>query len=63
MFDFVTGRAQSCDGVSRRDFLRVGGLAALGLSLSGFLKLQHAAAVAAAGHYTIDGRSRRLAAV
>jgi hypothetical protein len=34
MFDVVMGRGQArCDGVSRRDFLRVGGLGALGLSL------------------------------
>jgi hypothetical protein len=44
MFDLFTGRSRSCDGFSRRDFLRVGGLAALGLALPGFLKLQHALA-------------------
>jgi hypothetical protein len=34
MFDVLMGRGQPrCDGVSRRDFLRVGGLGALGLSL------------------------------
>ena len=31
-----------CDGVSRRDFLRVGGLAALGLGLGDFFHLQRA---------------------
>jgi len=33
MFDVPMGRTRLCDGVSRRDFLRVGGLAMLGLSL------------------------------
>ena len=31
-----------CDGVSRRDFLRIGGLAALGLGLGDFFHLQRA---------------------
>ncbi len=31
-----------CDGISRRDFLRVGGLAALGLGLGNFFHLQRA---------------------
>jgi hypothetical protein len=44
MFDISTGRSADCSGVSRRDFLRVGGLAALGLSLPTYLRLQHAAA-------------------
>jgi uncharacterized protein (DUF1501 family) len=43
MLDLVTGKARDCRGVSRREFLRVGGLSALGLSLSGFLRLQAAA--------------------
>jgi uncharacterized protein (DUF1501 family) len=46
MLDLVTGRSADCTGVSRRDFLRVGGLAAYGLSLPGFLRLRHAAATA-----------------
>ncbi len=44
MFDLTTGPARDCRGVSRRQFLRVGGLSALGLSLPGFLRLQAAAA-------------------
>jgi Protein of unknown function (DUF1501) len=43
MFDLSTGSSRDCTGVSRRDFLRVGGLSALGLSLSNFLRLQAAA--------------------
>ncbi|MCY4567872.1 MAG: DUF1501 domain-containing protein [Candidatus Poribacteria bacterium] len=31
-----------CDGINRRDFLRVGGLAALGLGLGDFFHLQRA---------------------
>jgi Protein of unknown function (DUF1501) len=44
MLDFITGTASYCTGVSRRTFLRVGGLSALGLTLPGFLRLQHQAA-------------------
>src|SRR5262245_25424299 len=54
MLDFFTGRVRDCSGVSRRDFLRVGGLAALGLSLSGFLRLQKLAAAEPTG----DGKAR-----
>jgi hypothetical protein len=38
MLDLVTGRSSDCTGLSRRTFLRVGGLATLGLSLDGFLR-------------------------
>ncbi len=44
MLDLFTGRSRSCDGVSRRSFLRVGGLAALGLTLPAFLRLKQLAA-------------------
>src|SRR5260370_7106763 len=40
MLDLVTGSSRDCPGFSRREFLRVGGLSALGLSLPGFLRLQ-----------------------
>jgi hypothetical protein len=45
MFDIVLGGARSkrCDGVSRRDFLRVGVLGALGLTLPGYLRAREAA--------------------
>lgn len=42
MFDVTTGTTSDCSGYSRRDFLRVGGLASLGLSLPGFLRLRAA---------------------
>jgi len=44
MLDLNTGRSSDCTGLSRRSFLRVGGLSALGLSLAGYLRLQAAAA-------------------
>jgi hypothetical protein len=44
MLDLFLGRTSDCTGISRRNFLRVGGLAALGLTLPGFLRLQKAAA-------------------
>src|SRR5436305_10998329 len=44
MIDLTHGRSSDCTGLSRRSFLRVGGLSALGLSLSGYLRLQALAA-------------------
>lgn len=44
MFDLVHGSHRSCDGISRRNVLRVGSLAAIGLSLPAFLKANAAAA-------------------
>jgi uncharacterized protein (DUF1501 family) len=44
MFNVLTGRSSDCTGLSRRAFLRVGGLSALGLNLPGFLRLQQLAA-------------------
>jgi hypothetical protein len=44
MFDLHTGHTSDCTGLSRRSFLRVGGLSALGLSLPAFLRLRQAAA-------------------
>jgi len=38
MFDIEVGGHTDCDGISRRDFIRVGGLSALGLTLPGVLK-------------------------
>ncbi len=46
MFDLNTGRTSDCTSLSRRSFLRVGGLSALGLSLSSYFRLQQAAAAA-----------------
>ena len=43
MFQFESGSSRSCDGIRRRDFLRVGSLAALGLSLPDFLRAQASA--------------------
>src|SRR5262249_43528702 len=45
MLDLVAGRKSSDGtGLSRREFLRIGGLSALGLSLPAFLRMQHLAA-------------------
>jgi hypothetical protein len=38
MLDLFTGRSADCTGLSRRTFLRVGGLATLGLSLPAWLR-------------------------
>lgn len=43
MFDITLGSHTECDGVTRRDFLRVGGLAVLGLALPDFLRVAEAA--------------------
>ena len=40
MFDLTTGFAPDCTGLSRRSFLRVGALSALGLSLPAFLRMK-----------------------
>jgi uncharacterized protein (DUF1501 family) len=48
MLNVITGKAADCSGVSRREFLSIGGLSVLGLSLPGFLRLQQAAASAGA---------------
>jgi uncharacterized protein (DUF1501 family) len=42
MLDLVTGRTSDCRGLSRRSFLRVGGLATLGLTLDAYLRVQSA---------------------
>ncbi|HLJ56656.1 MAG TPA: DUF1501 domain-containing protein [Chthonomonadaceae bacterium] len=47
MLDIETGQHTDCDGISRRDFLRVGGLSALGLTLPGLLRADAQAAPAA----------------
>ena len=46
MIDLKLGLNRSCDRVTRRDVLRVGSLAALGLSLPGFLQLRARASAA-----------------
>ena len=43
-----------CDGISRRDFLRIGGLAALGLGLGDFFHLQRAFA----GNNTLTAKAK-----
>jgi len=43
MIELGSGSGRSCDGVSRRDVLRVGSLAALGLGLPGLLRAEASA--------------------
>src|SRR5262245_16833062 len=45
---FNGNKAKDCTGVSRREFLRVGGLSALGLSLPAFFRLSQQAAASPA---------------
>ena len=40
MLSFETGEHTDCDGISRRDLLRVGGLGAFGLTLPGILQAE-----------------------
>lgn len=40
MFDLITGSSRDCGGVSRRHFLQIGGLATLGLTLPGWLRVR-----------------------
>lgn len=47
MFDIEAGGLRDCEGISRRDFIRVGGLSALGISLPGLLQSQSARAATA----------------
>src|SRR2546425_13272349 len=42
MFDLELGKHTDCDGITRRDFLRVGGITALGLTLPDFLRVANA---------------------
>jgi len=47
MFCFLHGSTRDCDGVSRREFLRVGGLGLAGLTLADSLRLEARAAAPA----------------
>src|SRR5438477_9083040 len=55
MLDLVTGRALDCTGLSRREFLRIGGLSALGLTLPAFLRLQSQAQASPSDSRNITG--------
>ena len=44
MLDLFTGTSVDCTGMSRRQFLSIGGLSVLGLTLPGFLRLRQLAA-------------------
>ncbi len=49
MLNLPTGSSRSCDGVSRRQFLQVGGLVALGFGLPGLLRARAAGGTTAKG--------------
>lgn len=49
-----------CDGISRRDFIRIGGLGPLGLSLPGLLAAQKAMAVGNAAGGTVRPRAKSV---
>ena len=57
MLDFHFDRTTDCSGASRRNFLRVGGLATLGLTLPGFLRAR--AAVEANGTTAPTRKAKR----
>jgi hypothetical protein len=58
MLTFLGRRRRFCDGISRRDFLRVGALTVGGLSLADVLRLQAQAAIApAAGRVPAAGKT------
>jgi hypothetical protein len=50
MLDFIGRGRRTCDGISRRGFLRVGGLAIGGLTLPNLLRLRAAADSSTRGH-------------
>ena len=54
MFTFLGQKQRFCDGVSRRDFLRVGGLALGGLSLPQLLQAEQSAGSRATGKSIIN---------
>jgi Protein of unknown function (DUF1501) len=44
VFDIITGKHRTCDGVSRREFIKIGGLTFLGLTMPEVLRMEAAAA-------------------
>src|SRR5437868_11003734 len=48
MLNLFTGTSVDCTGISRRQFLNIGGLSVLGLTLPGFLRLRQLAAASEA---------------
>src|SRR5271165_5604354 len=48
MLNFLGSKSRFCDGLTRRDLLRVGGLGALGLSLADLLRLRADGAIRSA---------------
>jgi hypothetical protein len=44
VFDIITGKHRTCDGVSRREFIKIGGLTFLGLTMPEVLRIEASAA-------------------
>jgi hypothetical protein len=59
MLRLSTARKKLCDGISRRDWLRLGTLSPLSLSLPGLLSQQSSAAEAAGKHPSSFGKAKR----
>src|SRR5687768_8628267 len=56
----IPGRSgATCDGMSRRELLRVGGAGLLGVSLANLLRFQSVARAAEAGAKSAGGRDKR----
>src|SRR5438270_1062730 len=60
MLSIPGGVGRTCDGVSRREFLRVGGAGLLGLSLGDILRLQAASATDTPANKTGWGQAKSV---
>jgi len=54
MLNLPTGKSTDCTGTSRREFIAIGGLSVLGLTLPGFLRLRHALAAQSSAKKTVN---------
>ena len=59
MLSIPGGVGRTCDGISRREFLRVGGAGLLGLTLGDVLRLQAASATDAPANKPAGARRNR----
>ena len=54
MLNLPTGKSTDCTGTSRREFIAIGGLSVLGLTLPGFLRLRQALAAQNSAKKTVN---------
>ncbi|HEV3444065.1 MAG TPA: DUF1501 domain-containing protein, partial [Gemmataceae bacterium] len=54
MLKLLTGQTADCTGQSRREFLTIGGLSVLGLTLPGFLRMRQAMAAQGSPKKTVN---------